>query len=282
MNFKVKCFFVVFFIAVNVLFSQKKIPINKTSDTVIDSLEGYHLVWHDEFEGTTINSNNWKHRIGPYDYNGEVQYYTDRPENSYIENGKLVIVARNENFVGAEGTREFTSARIVTDDLAEWKYGKFVVRAKLPKGIGTWPAIWMMPTDQSVYGTWPNSGEIDIMEHVGHDQDKIHGTIHTKKYNHRAGTAKGNSIFVPGVSDDFHDYSVEWTEDFIKIFVDTTHYFTFENEYKTWEEWPFDQKFYFILNIAVGGGWGGQQGIDTSAFPVKMEIDYARVYQKTV
>ncbi len=254
--------------------------ISTNQDVVsVDSLEGYMLVWHDEFNGTSIDATKWQHEVGPYDFNGEVQYYTDRPENSFVQNGKLIIKAIHEHYVGSEGTREFTSARLVTKNHGDWKYGKMIVRAKLPSGLGTWPAIWMMPTE-SVYGGWPNSGEIDIMEHVEQDHDKIYGTIHTKAYNHRDGTQKGGSIVVPGVTSGFHDYSIEWTEDYISFFVDSTKYFTFENEYNTWREWPFDQKFYMILNLAVGG-WGGQEGIDTSAFPTQMEIDYVRVYKKT-
>ncbi len=262
--------------------SQNRTTKNFTNLTNADSLEGYSLVWSDEFDGTAIDLNNWTHEVNALgDYNGAVQYYTAREENSFIEDGKLIIKAISEHYVGPEGTREFTSARMVTKNKAEWKYGKVFVRAKLPKGVGTWPAIWVMPTDNSLHGSWPNSGEIDIMEHVGHAQDWVHGTIHTKAYNHRAGTAKGNSVFRPGVSNEFHTYSIEWTEDFIEIALDGNPYFKFNNEYKTWEEWPFDNEFHMILNIAIGGGWGGQQGIDTSAFPTQLEVDYVRVYQKS-
>ncbi|GEM_PF-544279 len=269
------CSVLVFMISVSV-FAQRK---PEADATLKDSVNGYHLIWHDEFDGNSINSDNWKRLVGPYDYNSEVQYYTDRDVNSYVENGKLIIKALHEHYVGSEGTREFTSARIVSQYLKDWKYGKVFVRAKLPKGIGTWPAIWMMPTE-SVYGGWPNSGEIDIMEHVGFNLGRIYGTIHTEAYNHRDGTQKGSNTYVPDATENFHTYSIEWTEDYIEFAVDDNPYYKFFNEYKSWREWPFDQKFYMILNIGIGGGWGGQQGIDTSAFPVKMEIDYVRVYQK--
>jgi beta-glucanase (GH16 family) len=275
MKYTAQLFLPIFLFIVNIIPAQ-----NKFAYTVMDSVEGYHLIWHDEFDGNSLNVNNWKRLVGPYDYNNEVQYYTDRETNSYVENGKLIIKAINEHYVGAEGTREFTSARIISQNLADWKYGKIFVRAKLPKGIGTWPAIWLMPTE-SVYGNWPNSGEIDIMEHVGHVEDRIYGTIHTNAYNHRDGTQKGSNKYVPGATSEFHLYSIEWTEDFIEFSIDDNPYYKFYNEYKSWREWPFDRKFYMILNIGVGGGWGGQQGIDTSAFPVQMEIDYVRVYQKS-
>lgn len=237
----------------------------------------YELVWSDEFDysGAPLASK-WDYDIGGDGWgNNESQYYTDRLSNAQVTNGKLVITARKENY----GGKEYTSARLVSRGKGDWLYGKVVVRAKLPAGRGTWPAIWMLPTDWE-YGGWPASGEIDIMEHVGYDMGVVHGTVHTEAYHHSIGTQVGEHINVSNVNTTFHDYILEWTEDVIKISVDDNHYFTF-NSNADYKKWPFDKRFHLILNIAVGGMWGGQQGIDPSAFPNSMEVDYVRVYQKT-
>jgi len=152
------------------------------------------------------------------------------------------------------------------------------VRAKLPKGRGTWPAIWMLPTDWE-YGNWPRSGEIDIMEHVGYDQGNIHGTVHTDAFNHTKGTQRGGSIMAPMASEEFLVYSINWDAEKIDFYIDNRLYFTFENTGKGFSEWPFDKRFHLILNIAVGGAWGGAQGVDESIFPQTMQIDYVRVFQ---
>jgi beta-glucanase (GH16 family) len=167
---------------------------------------------------------------------------------------------------------------MVTEDLAEWQYGWIEVRAKLPKGRGMWPAIWMLSESRREVG-WPECGEIDIMEHVGYDNDTIHGTIHTKAYNHMKGTQKGKTIFIENPNDEFHVFAIEWTPEKIDFMLDGVVYNHIENEHKTTAEWPFDQKFYLILNVAVGGGWGGRKGIDESIFPQRMVVDYVRVFQ---
>ena len=166
---------------------------------------------------------------------------------------------------------------MVTRGKKDFLYGRIEVRAKLPEGKGTWPAIWMMPTE-SVYGDWPKSGEIDIMEHVGFDQNRIHGTVHTEKYYWKNSNQKSAQINGEKVSDTFHTYALEWTPKVIKIYFDDTLYFTYKNENNGKEAWPFDKKFYLILNIAVGGAWGGQQGVDADKFPQTMEIDSIKVY----
>jgi beta-glucanase (GH16 family) len=152
------------------------------------------------------------------------------------------------------------------------------VRAKLPKGNGTWPAIWMMPA-RNTYGGWPHSGEIDIMEHVGFNPDTVFSTVHTGKYNHMKGTQKGKNILLPTATSEFHVYTLEWEENEIRSYVDGIHYFIFKNEKQGPEVWPYDQPFYLILNLAIGGGLGGRHGIDNSLFPHTFEIDYVRVYQ---
>ena len=235
------------------------------------------LVWQDEFNYSgKPDPEKWIHETGGGGWgNQELQYYTNRIENSYVENGVLKIKAIKEYYSG----NSYTSARLNSTNDGSWKYGRIEVRAKLPSGRGTWPAIWTLPDDW-VYGGWPASGEIDIMEHVGYDQGVIHGTVHTDAYNHTRGTQKGGQIYSSTVSDSFHVYAIEWTEEKIDFFFDDSLYFTFHNEHKTYAEWPFDQDFHLLLNIAIGGNWGGAQGVDPSLTEAIMEIDYVRVYKK--
>ncbi len=234
------------------------------------------LVWADEFDNTGApDAARWNFETGGGGWgNNELQIYTDNRNNSYVSNGTLKIHARK-----TDGT--WTSARMVTSGKASWKYGRFEIKARLPLGKGTWPALWMMP-QQSVYGTWPKSGEIDIMEHVGYDPGRVYGTVHTEAYNHKNGTQKGGNTLVANVNSEFHVYAIEWSETEIKWFVDDKLYFTFVNENKTYREWPFDQPFFLIFNIAIGGDWGGAQGIDPALTEAVMEIDYVRVYSKTI
>jgi len=236
----------------------------------------YELVWYDEFDYTGLpNSDKWNYDIGGGGWgNSELQYYTNRSENARVENGNLRIEARKEAYSGSA----YTSARLVTRNKGEWKYGKIEIRAKLPSGKGTWPAIWMLPTDWT-YGGWPASGEIDIMEHVGYDATTIFGTVHTEAFNHSIGTQKGSSITIPDCESQYHLYWIVWTEDKIDFYVDNALYFSFDNQ-ETWEKWPFDQRFHLILNIAVGGSWGGAQGVDDNIFPTSMYVDYVRVYKE--
>ncbi len=236
------------------------------------------LVWSDEFDAPDIDMTKWSYDVGTGNWgwgNGEEQYYTNNSNNSFIEDGKLIIKAIRQYYAGSD----YTSARMVTKNKGDWTYGRIEVRAKLPAGIGTWPAIWLLPTDY-VYGGWPDSGEIDIMEAVGHQPGIIHGTAHTDHYNWFDGTPPpGGSLTVSDNNTQFHDYIIEWTENSIKWYVDDTPYFTYLNNNQGWSYWPFDQDFHLLLNIAIGGTWGGQQGIDDSIFPVQMEVDYVRVYQ---
>jgi len=237
----------------------------------------WQLVWSDEFNYTGLpDSTKWSYDVGGHGWgNREKQYYTEKKlQNAAVRDGLLSITAVRENFNGAS----YTSARLVSKNKGDWKYGRVEVRAKLPKGRGVWPAIWMLPTDWK-YGGWPASGEIDIMEHVGYLPDSVFGTVHTGAYNHAIGTQKGSSLFSKDLAGAFHVYALEWDEDQISIFFDNTLYFTFKNEKKTEQEWPFDQRFYLLLNLAVGGNWGGKEGIDDSVFPQKMEVDYVRVYR---
>jgi beta-glucanase (GH16 family) len=240
--------------------------------------DAWELVWSDEFDRDgAIDPAKWTAEVRlPGWRNSERQQYTDRLENVRIENGRLIIEARKEEYKSAK----YTSARINTQDTANWLYGRFEASIKIPKGRGTWPAFWMMPKDIMGYGHgWPASGEIDIMEHVGYQQGKIFATLHTLSYNSGKNTQKSGEIDVPDCSDQFHVYAVEWYEDHMDFFMDNVKFHTFPNERKTFAEWPYDKPFHLILNVAVGGGWGGAQGIDDAIFPQRMEVDYVRVYR---
>jgi beta-glucanase (GH16 family) len=241
------------------------------------SQECNHLVFSDEFnyEGAP-DQDHWNYETGAGGWgNNELQNYTDSRDNSYVSEGTLKIHAKKS--LGGS----WTSARMVTAGKASWLYGRFDIRAKLPEGVGTWPAIWMMP-ETSTYGGWPSSGEIDIMEHVGYDLGNVHGSVHTEAYNHKIGTQKSGSISVPDAHTNFHVYSVEWTPDDITWYVDGVKYYTFNNENKTYKEWPFDHAFFLILNIAIGGDWGGVEGVDPNMTEAIMEVDYVRVYKNAL
>jgi beta-glucanase (GH16 family) len=270
--------------------------VGLSTATVTVRGDDWKLVWSDEFnEPGLANPSKWSYEVG-FIRNGEKQYYTrERKENARVENGVLIIEARKEHYSdsgssrssptsgrrrrGNGDTADYTSASVTTDGKAAWTYGRVEVRAKLPAGRGTWPAIWMLGTDIHQTG-WPTCGEIDIMEFVGFDPGIVHANIHVKKYNHAINTGKGDKLKVPDASDAFHVYAVEWDHDHMDFFVDKEKYFTFRNEGTGTAAWPFDKDQYLILNLAIGGGWGGQKGIDDSIFPVQYQIDYVRVYQK--
>ena len=232
------------------------------------------LGWHDEFDVRGVpNPERWASEVGLV-RNNERQYYTQaRPQNARLEDGMLVIEAHKEPYQGAA----YTSASMTSR--ASWTYGRFEVRAKLPKGRGTWPAIWMLGTNIGEVG-WPQCGEIDIMEHVGFDPGRIHANIHTAAYNHVQRTNKGNSLLVTRPDEEFHVYELVWTPSRISALVDGQRYFTFAKEPGGDAVWPFDKPHYLILNLAIGGSWGGQQGIDDAAFPARFLIDYVRVYRR--
>ena len=233
-------------------------------------------VWADEFSTDGApDPVKWGYDIGGSGWgNNELQYYTNSTNNASVANGILSVTARKEFRDG----KNYTSARLVTKNKGDFLNGRIEVRAKLPSGRGTWPAIWMLPTDW-VYGNWPNSGEIDIMEHVGYDPTRVHFSIHTEAYNHTKGTQKSTNRIIPTAMSEFHKYRVDWTPYAVRGYFDDEFIFEFVNEGKGSSTWPFDKKFHLLLNLAIGGNWGGVNGVDDTIFPVIFEIDYVRVYK---
>lgn len=242
----------------------------------------WKLVWSDEFDRPGApDPQRWSYDVGGHGWgNNELQFYTAaRPENARVENGHLIIEARREPWEGAA----YTSARLITKAKGDWTYGRFEIRARLPAGRGSWPAIWMLPTVWDLGdGKWPDNGEIDIMEHVGHDSGIVHASTHTRKNQWKNNTQRTAQVPVPDASTAFHTYALEWTADEVRIYVDDQHYFTSRKEGGDWTSWPFYRNFYLVLNLAVGGEWGAIKGIDDRAFPQRMEVDYVRVYQNEV
>ncbi|MDO4630254.1 MAG: glycoside hydrolase family 16 protein [Planctomycetia bacterium] len=235
------------------------------------------LVWNDEFNGKGLpDSEKWGYEYG-YVRNYEAQFYTRaREKNVYQKDGVLVIESIREKFEENGQKAEITSGSVTTDGKAAWTYGRIEVAAKLPKGRGVWPAIWMLGTNIHDIN-WPRCGEIDIMEYVGFNPTQIHATVHGSNNGHH--TSSGSFIRLDGVEDRFAVYAVEWTEDKMDFFVDDNLYMTFRRGDREMNPWPFDKPHYLILNTAIGGTWGGQKGIDNAIFPCKFEIDYVRVYQ---
>lgn len=294
-----------------------EVPQRTLTDPEIKKSAGWDLVWSDEFSGTEVDETKWSFEENCWGGgNNEQQCYTARDNNAFVQDGVLYIVAHNETFIGPNNLKKdytdlktlpYTSARLTTKEKGDWTYGRFEIRAKMPVGQGTWPAIWMLPTDY-VYGTWAASGEIDIVEAVnlkaksdsaefaGQPESRIFGTLHygaawpNNKHS-------GQPYYLPdnkNPADDFHTYSIEWEKDEIRWYVDNEHYAT-----QTSDGWyalytkdgektlgvadaPFEQRFHLLLNLAIGGSWAGntnEKGIDSSVFPQALEIDYVRVYE---
>jgi beta-glucanase (GH16 family) len=254
----------------------------------------WKLTWSDEFDKPGLpDPAKWSYEEG-FLRNNEAQYYTRRrSENARVEDGMLIIEARKERFPNASydpavqekkasrRSREFaeyTSASLTTQGKASWTYGRIEVRAKLPAGRGTWPAIWTLGTNISQVG-WPVCGEIDIMEFVGFDAGVIHANVHANNRERTQKTDKGSKISIPDASEAFHVYALEWDAKHMDFFVDDKKYFAFTKDDSGKYAWPFDSDQYLILNLAIGGGWGGTKGIDETCFPQRCYIDYVRVYQ---
>ena len=236
----------------------------------------YSLVWSDEFNEPEINQDKWNFEIGTGSWgwgNGEHQYYTSRSQNAFIEDGKLIIQALYENYQGSN----YTSARMTTKNKGDWLYGKIKARIKVPSAGGTWPAFWMMPTN-SVYGGWPHSGEMDIMEHYGCNDGEVSATVHNTMYNWNGGIPPVSNLFNTTATTDFHEYEMEWTEDELKFYVDNQYIGSYYNQNNGHEQWPYDQEFFIILNLAIGSHFM-PCATENEMLPQRYEIDYVRVYQ---
>jgi beta-glucanase (GH16 family) len=254
----------------------------------------WDLIWGDEFDrGDTPDRSNWNIDIWrARKVNDEDQAYTDREKNIRVVDGKLILEAHRESFDDAA----YTSGRVQSQGKGDFLYGRVDIRAKLPAGQGTWPALWMLPSDPYRYATscgdgedwhgstscdaWPNSGEIDIMEHVGYDMGHVHGTVHNRAFYWANQEQRKGSVEVPDAGKAFHIYSLEWAPEHIHIYLDGSLYFSYYRQQAAWEAWPYDHSYHLILNLAVGGMWGRAGGpIDDDIFPVSMEVDYVRVFK---
>jgi beta-glucanase (GH16 family) len=244
------------------------------------------LAWGDEFstpDGSSPNPTKWTYDLGGKGWgNHELESYTSRTENAHVEKGNLVITARKESYTGADGvTRDYTSARLKTQGHFAQAYGRFEARIKIPEGRGMWPAFWMLGEDIPSVG-WPKCGEIDIMENVGKEPGTIHGSLHGPSNTGR--TSDLTSIFSRPVgqnfADDFHLYAVEWEPGFVRFYVDSNLYATFNSsQWPAGGTWVFDHPFFIIINLAVGGDWPGNPDASTK-FPQSMLVDYVRVYTR--
>ena len=248
-------------------------------------------IWQDEFNYSgSIDTSKWAFDTGSWGWgNNELQEYTTFWQNSRVKDGKLIIEAHRlspapDTFVLGVGRDSldrghYTSARLVTRGTQTWNRGRFEIRAKLPQGLGTWPAIWMLGEDIADIG-WPMCGEIDIMEQVGYDPDTLVATVHTHAFNHMIGNQHSSRTKLEHMADSFHTYQLDWQADSIRIGVDGEYYYTYHKpDTATRASWPFDVPHYLLLNVAVGGNWGGFKGVDTTIWPQRMEIDWVRVYE---
>jgi beta-glucanase (GH16 family) len=254
--------------------SEKTVTISEDDEDYPDKLI---LVWEDKFNGSSVNPEDWTFETGAGGWgNNELQNYTSG-ENAEIVNGKLIITARKVNDEKQPGS--YTSSRIITMNKKEFRYGRMEIRAKLPSGKGIWPAIWMLGSNFKSAG-WPACGEIDIMEYVGYEPNTVHSTLHTP--SSYGNSVNGVTVSLESCEEEFHNYGIIWTEKYISFYIDTPGNitYTYAPANKNSNTWPFDQPFFFILNIAVGGTWGGAQGIDNAIFPQTMEVDYVKVYQE--
>ena len=265
--------------AVVIMSGNTRKSINVSQDASIDSNapEGYKLVWHDEFNsGSELNATDWTHEVwGKGRVNNELQEYVNHttPEGKLVtevRNGKLRITALKEN-------GKIYSGRVYAKVREGWTYGYIEASIKLPKGKGTWPAFWMMPVN---FHSWPADGEIDIMEEVGYRPNYVSSSLHANAHVHTAGTQVTHEMLCEGAEDDFHTYAILWTASNITTYVDGQVQLSYDNRGLGRDDWPYDDPFYVILNLAWGGDWGAAQGVDESALPTTMEVDYVRVFQK--
>lgn len=298
-----------FLIRFNMLNKCKEIDMNVPMTKVTSKGKELKLVWHDEFNKNGLpDADKWIFEEG-FVRNNEYQYYTKaREKNCRVEDGRLIIEALLEDYEYAEGmVAECTSASIQTNKQYLWKYGRFEIRAKVPRGLGSWPAIWMLGVDKkcnvfsgdtaNVYRAivptrcteekrvyWPNTGEIDIMEYVGYDPGHFHFTLHGPKkgcdHNHVQSKTEIYSPQNGEGEEDFATFAIEWDEEGITAFFNDEKYAEYKRgDEPCFEPYPFDNEHFLLINLAYGGGWGGLKGMDLSIFPIRFEIDYVRIYQ---
>lgn len=265
--------------------TEEKIEMqNQVEQSEVPQIEGYSLLWNDEFNGDTLDESIWNKELRqPGWTNNELQEYTDSDANIFVKDGKLILKAvKTQTETGKD---YYTSGKVQTQNKQDFMYGKVVVRAKVPEGQGLWPAIWMMPTDENYYGQWPKCGEIDIMETLGNDTSVAYGTVH---YGEPHAEQQGTyTIAGNGFSNDFHEFSVEWEPGEMRWYIDGNLYLTVNDWFtavsgqdeKPYPA-PFNQTFFVQLNLAVGGNWPGNPDETTDFDKAEFEIDYVRVYQK--
>ena len=257
--------------------TRKCIAVTQAASLESNAPEGYKLIWNDEFNsGSELNANDWTHDVwGKGRVNNELQEYVNHktPEGNLVtevRNGKLCITALKEN-------GKIYSGRVYAKVKEGWTYGYIEASIKLPKGKGTWPAFWMMPVN---FTSWPADGEIDIMEEVGYHPNYVSSSLHANAHVHTQGTQVTHEMFCEGAEDGFHTYAILWTAKNITTYVDGKVQLSYDNKGKGRDDWPYDAPFYVIFNLAWGGDWGGTQGVDESALPATMEVDYVRVFQR--
>ena len=273
--------FILVILTVSSCSKNKKNPVENENDA-IPVPDGWKLVWNDEFENPPIDSNKWEYEVNAEGGgNNELQYYTNRPENSFIKDGCLVIQAIKEKYTGPEGTRDYTSARLRTKKKGDWKYGRFDIKAKLPYGQGLWPAIWMLPTDW-LYGGWAASGEIDIVELKGSEPNKVLGTLHYGgEWPDNVHSGDSYLLVQGDFSDEFHVFTLIWEEQQFRWYVDDVFYQAQTQWHSSNGEYPapYNQFFHLLLNVAVGGNFPGNPD-NTTILPQEMTVDYVRVFKK--
>lgn len=261
------------------LFTQCTNNKKQKVDDNSNNKDSWRLVWSDEFDGKSINRNNWNFVLWDAGrVNNEWQKYVEDTSTYKIEDGKLYVIARK---TGENKKGGYTSTRLNSKGKQEFLYGRIEFRAKMPssQGKGTWPALWMLGSNKDKVN-WPKCGEIDIMEYVGFQPDTTHSNIHTQYQNGITDFHRFTALAT--AEEEFHNYGIIWTKDSIKFYVDTPNNITniYSPKVKTDDNWPFNQPFFLIMNFAVSGNWGGKKGVDETIFPQSMVVDYVRVYQR--
>jgi beta-glucanase (GH16 family) len=257
-----------------------KIWFNNAGYEVPSTYPGYTLAWGDEFDGPALDNSAWSAEVGDGCPalcgwgNNELEYYTAPPNNLFFQDGKMVIEARAETY----GGKNYTSTRIKTAGKKLFKFGRVDIRAILPKGKGIWPAFWMLPQD-NVFGGWPTSGEIDIMELVGHEAGKMYSTVHYGPGPGSTNISRNYSLSGAAFNDEFHVFSMVWEQDQLQFYVDDHLFSTVTKSDLGANIYPFNENFYFLINLAVGGNWPGAPDAST-VFPQWLIVDYIRIYQK--